>query len=169
MKKVGVAGVGAIGGAVCKALLNGITGYELIGVSETKPLDFDLPCLSFSELSEQADLIIECLPSAEVPTLATEALKRGKELLMISSAALLLYPEIKTCAEKNSGRILIPSGALIGIDGVVALAHLGITDAQIISTKPPQGFTGAPFVVEQQIDLNAITHKTKLFEGFRHF
>ncbi|NCC21167.1 MAG: DUF108 domain-containing protein [Alphaproteobacteria bacterium] len=166
MKSVGIAGLGAIGSAVMNALLEGIEGYTLVAVSETAPKgSLPVPNVGFIELAERCDLIIECLPPAIVPELAREVLFRGKELILITSSALLMHPEIKAWANENNGRIVVPSGALAALDAVKALSFLGIREARIRSTKPPKGFTGAPYVMENAIDLAGITEKTRLFEG----
>lgn len=163
--KVGVAGVGAIGGAVCRALQAGIPGMTLIGVSEQATVTLPAPNMSFAELAESADIVVEALPARAMPDLARAVLDRGKTLIAISSAALLLHPEIIHRARTGHGRIIAPSGALAGLDGVRGLSYMGIREARIASTKPPKGFTGAPYVVENGIDLEGITEKTRIFEG----
>ncbi len=164
---VGIAGLGALGSAVARALLNdNITGLELIAASETNPSgEFDLPLMSFEELTQQCDLIIECLPPQAVKELATLALDAGKDLIMITSSALLIHPEILDHHDPKKSRIIIPSGALAGIDGVSSLKHLGIKSASIATTKKPQGFGGAPYIVQNNIDLSTITEKQCLFKG----
>lgn len=164
--KVGIAGLGAIGGAVAKALQGGIMGYTLHMASENAQADeYDIPLTDFAGLAEHCDLVIECLPPAAVPSLAREVFLRQKDMVVISSCALLMYPEILEHHQSTDSRILVPSGALAGIDGVRALAQLGITSARIASTKKPQGFAGAPYVLENNIDLDSITEKQKLFSG----
>lgn len=165
-KKVGVAGIGAIGNAVCKALKDSIAGYELFAISdvEDRP-EWGVPNFNFTELAQKCDLIIECLPPQIVPKLAEPVLLENKDLLIISSCALLMYPEILKNHALSTSRIIVPSGALIGIDGVNALKNIGIKTAKIVSTKPPMGFSTAPYVEINSIDLTSITTPTKLFEG----
>lgn len=166
MKKVGVAGIGAIGAAVCKALNEGIAGYTLAAISdiEDKP-EWGVPNISFEEMARKCDLIIECLPPQIVPKLCAPALREGKELIIISSCALLMFPEILEQHALSTSRIIVPSGALIGLDGVNALKQMGIKSAKIVSTKPPMSFSTAPHVDKNGIDLAAITAKTLLFSG----
>ena len=166
MKKIGIAGIGAIGSAVVKAFENGMHGLELVAISDIKnDLDIGVPNVSFEELADQCDLIIECLPPEQVTDLAKIVLAKNKDLIVISSSALLLYPEILKYHDLSTGRIIVPSGALIGLDGVSALKNLGIEKAKIASTKPPMGFSGAPHVDKNGIDLGAISEKTCLFTG----
>ena len=166
MKKVGVAGIGAIGAAVCKALNEGIEGYELTAISDIQDRpEWNVPNITFKEMAQKCDLIIECLPPQIVPKLCDPVLKHGKELMIISSCALLLYPDILKSHALSTSRIIVPSGALIGLDGVNALKQMGIISAKIVSTKPPMGFSTAPHVDKNNINLAAIKEKTLLFSG----
>ena len=166
--KVGIAGVGAIGGAVAKKLLshNGINKFKLECISDPESkTHFSVKNVSFGTLIEESDLIVECLPAYVVPELAEEAIDANKDIIFISSAALLLYPQIMDKLEKSDSRAYLPSGALCGLDGVIAMKEMGIESAKIASTKPPSGFSCAPFIVTNKINLAEIDEKTLLFEG----
>lgn len=167
-KKIGIAGLGALGSAVARALTegDGIHNMTLHAVSDIKPNPaFNVPNVSFEQLGEQCDLVIECLPPHVVPLLTKAVLSKHKELVLISSSALLLHPEIMDHLRDSQGRILVPSGALAGIDAVRALAQLGIKRARIATTKKPLGFEGAPFILENKIDLTKIKTRQQLFSG----
>ena len=166
--KVGIAGVGAIGSAVAHALTNdsGISNMELICISDPSPLaDFGVPNVDFDTLTAECDLIIECLPARIVPELASKCFEAQSDIIFISSAALLLYPQIVEELKGSQSKAYLPSGALCGLDGVRAMREMGIESSKIASTKPPKGFSGAPYVVENYIDLGAITSKMLIFEG----
>ena len=167
--KIGVAGCGALGSIVCKALQTGIEGYEFIGVSDITEPDFGVPNMSFAELADACDMVVECLPPAIVPELAKHVLSRNKTLMMVSACALILSPEINDMAAASSGRIMVPSGALSGLDAVAALNCAGIASgieqAIIATTKHPRGLKGAPYIVSENIDLDALTEKTLIFSG----
>jgi aspartate dehydrogenase len=165
VEKVGIAGVGALGGIVVKALQSGLHGYVLDCISDLKSPDLGVPNVGFEELAERCDIIVECLPPREVPALAEAVLYKGKTLVLISSCALVLYPELNQLVKNNSGRVIVPSGALSGLDGVLAMREDGIEEAKIISTKPPKGFTGAPYIVEKNISLDGIRNRFMIFSG----
>lgn len=165
-KSVGIAGMGAIGSAVAKALLAGIPGYRLTAYADmTEKTALNLPRVDFDTLCRTCDLIVESLPAAVVPDLMQAVQEYDKDVVAISSAALVIFPEILTQNRSRKGRILVPSGALCGIDGVRAMRHLGITSARLISTKPPLGYRGAPYAVQNEINLEQIRVKTRLFQG----
>ena len=161
-EKVGIAGVGALGRIVATALTTGIDGYELAAVSNLDPVDLEVPNVSFSELAERCDVIVECLPAAVVPALAAEVLPRNKTLLLISSCALILYPEI---TKYQKGRVLVPSGALAGLDAVMALSQKEISSATIISTKSPAGFKNNSYLIEKSISLDDAQNRVMIFSG----
>jgi len=163
--KIGVAGCGALGTIVCKALQEGIDGYDFVGVSDITNPDFGVPNMSFAELAQACDMVVECLPPAVVPDLAKEVLSRNKNLVMISACSLLLSPQIKEILTKSEGRILVPSGAIAGLDAISALNCAQIDSATIATTKPPRGLKGAPYITAQNIDLDNITEKTLIFRG----
>lgn len=156
-KNVGLAGLGAMGKIVASALVDGkIKGMRLAGVSEVKGENpFNVENVDFETLADKCDLICECLPAKIVPDLALAAFAKDKDMVVITSAALLIYPQILTQQKESKSRIFVPSGALAGMDGVRALAASGqITSAKIISTKPPSGFGRSD-----------ISQKTCLFKG----
>jgi aspartate dehydrogenase len=170
-KKVGIAGLGAIGSSVARALTSdgGIPDMTLHAVSDLKKQnEFKVKNLSFAELAKECDLVIEALPPDQVPALTKEVLSKNREMVLISSSALFLHPEIMDHLRDSEGRILVPSGALAGIDAVRALAQVGIRSARIATSKKPSAYEGAPFIVENKIDLSAIKTRKQLFSGNAH-
>jgi aspartate dehydrogenase len=166
IKKIGIAGIGAIGKTVADALVSGIDGYKLSAISDIIPHpEYGLPQVSLEALPDHCDLVIECLPPSCVPSLAKSTLMAGKDIIIISSCALLIHSEILEWHKQSTSRIIVPSGALIGLDGVSALKEMGILNAKIVSTKHPKGFSTAPFVEKNKIDLGRISTPTCLFSG----
>jgi len=163
--KIGVAGCGALGSIVCNALQDGIDGYDFIAVSDVNDTPFDVPNLTFDELADQCDIIVECLPPNVVPTLARAVLGCDKTLVMISACAMLLHPEIEEMAKQSKGRLLIPSGAIAGLDAISALKVAAIDSATIATTKLPKGLKGAPYIVENNINLDDLTEPKMIFRG----
>lgn len=163
--KIGVAGCGALGSIVAQALREGIDGYAFVGVADLNAPDFGVPNMDFDGLAQECDMVVECLPPAIVPELARAVLSRDKDLMMISACALLLSPEINDMAAASKGRILVPSGAIAGLDAIAALGCATIDSATIATTKHPRGLKGAPYIVSENIDLDAIKETTLIFKG----
>lgn len=164
--KIGIAGWGAIGSTVGKALLAGdIKNMTLHAVSEKQDIALDVPNVDFQTLAKQCDIVIEALPPQAVKELAEIVIKANKTLILITSSALLRFPELRNMAESSNGKVIIPSGALGGLDGVQGLRSMGIEKSTIRSTKPPLAYDGAPYIIDNDIDLAAINEKTCLFKG----
>lgn len=173
MIKIGIVGVGAIGSVVCRALIDGIDGFKLTAVSD---LDIEratqsvgrpgvvIPFCAVDDLISSCDWIVEALPAKQARDLALKVLQQNKTLVAISSSALLTYPEIIE-ASKISGRILVPSGAIAGIDAISALAENGIAALKLETTKLPSSYSGAPYIIEHGINLDAITERSIIFSG----
>jgi len=68
-------------------------------------------------------------------------------------------------ARRNRGRILVPTGALLGLDAVVAAAEGGIASVKMTTRKPPQGLSGAPYLVANDIDVTGLTEPKCVFIG----
>ncbi|NCO03379.1 MAG: DUF108 domain-containing protein [Alphaproteobacteria bacterium] len=163
--KIGVAGCGALGSIVVSALQKGIEGFEFIGISDTASPETTAPNMSFNDLTSQCDWVVECLPPKIVPEIADIVLSKGKTLVMISACAMLLYPELYEKVKNSAGRVLIPSGALSGLDAVVALGCAGIESAKIATTKHPRGLSGAPYIIDNKIDLETLSEPKMIFRG----
>ncbi len=164
--KVGIAGVGAIGGAVAKALIQGIDGFTLHAYSDPSPsMELTQPNMELEALVQNVDLIIEALPPQYAPILAQLCIKHETNAILISASALLTKPELQEQIKQGKSRFIIPSGALSGIDGISALKQMEIKSAKIASTKKPLAYDGAPYIVQNDIHLSAITEKTLLFKG----
>ena len=162
-EKVGIAGVGALGSIVAASFP--LDGYDLCAVSDIGNPNIGLPNVDFATLAGQCDVIVECLPPSAVPSLAKEVLARDKTLVMISSCALVLYPDIMDMAKTSKGRIIVPSGALSGLDGVLGMKENKIEKSKIISSKPPKGFKNAPHIIENNINLELVQNRVMIFQG----
>jgi aspartate dehydrogenase len=172
--KVGIIGLGAIGRAVCRALDAGIPGLALVGACARdrekaerflKTLATSPPLLGLDDLVASSELIVEASTQAHLAEVAPKALGAGRHLVVLSCGGLLGRDDWVALAAANRCRILVPSGAIAGLDGVKG-ARIGAIRAVTMETrKPPRGLDGAPWIVEQKIDLAAISHETLIFEG----
>jgi aspartate dehydrogenase len=68
-------------------------------------------------------------------------------------------------AARTGGRVVLVTGALLGLDAVRAAAQGELRSVRMVSRKPPRGLRGAPYLVARNIDVDAITVATKVFEG----
>jgi aspartate dehydrogenase len=167
MLKVGIVGMGVIGRHVADALTRGIPGTTLVGVSVRQPATATgYPMLALDELIERADLIVEAATQAALREFGPAVLSAGKHLMVLSVGALVgVLDGWAALAEKHGCRILVPSGAIAGLDGVKGAREGAITTVTMETRKPPRGLAGAPYIEQQGIELDRITTETLVFEG----
>lgn len=172
--RVAIGGFGAIGQEVAKALDDGIPGLALAAVSARDQakarrnlagLRGDVALLPLAELASHADIVIECAPAAVFRELALPAIERGRILVPLSVGQLLVHADLQERAAATGARMLVPTGALLGLDAVRAAAEGVIERVTMVTRKPPRGLAGAPYLVERGIDLDAITEPTRIFQG----
>lgn len=172
---IGIVGCGAIGKAILRAADDGTLGgmevagvasrtegsaREFLGTLRTPP-----PYMSTGELIEQADLLVEAAGAPIVPGLVEAAFAAGKGAMVISVGALIAHPELLDRARETGCRLLMPSGAIIGLDGIKS-ASVGRIDRVVMeSRKGPAALDGAPHVVRNGIDLWAMEEEEVIFEG----
>ena len=173
--KIAVGGFGAIGKAVAAALDAGIPGLELVAVSARDTAAArDYMARSFSRaydvlpleaLADSADVVVECCPAHLLDTVARPTLEAGKVMIVISVGALLTNTHLQDIAARTGGRLLVPSGALLGLDAVQAAAQGKIESVRMVTRKPPKGLKGAPAIEKMGLDLDTVTEPVKCYAG----
>lgn len=172
--RVAIAGLGSIGTKIATALDQGIEGLVLSAVAVRDPakhrafldsLRRPPQVLPIGQLGEAADIVVECAPSNQLRAIVEPAVKRGKAAVVVSVGGLLDNFDLVDLARANGGRILVPTGALIGLDAVNAAAVGTIHSVRMVTRKPIDGLKGAPFIVANNIDIDKLSEPLKLFEG----
>ncbi|MBI2015927.1 MAG: aspartate dehydrogenase, partial [Candidatus Rokubacteria bacterium] len=116
--KVGVAGLGVIGRAVCRALDEGIAGLTLAAATARdrdkaerflKGLTRPAPFLPLDALVAAADLVVEASTRAHLEEIAPKALGAGRDLVVLSCGGLLGRQDWVDLAAAHRCRILVPS------------------------------------------------------------
>ena len=73
--------------------------------------------------------------------------------------------ELIELAKTTGGTIMVPTGALIGLDAMVAAAEGEIFSVKMVTNKPPLGLKGAPHLIENNISVDGLTEPLKVFSG----
>jgi len=172
---VAVGGLGAIGLAVAKALDAGrLEGLRLTAVSARDVAKAQramsgfaapVPVVPLGELAEHADVVVECVPAAAFADVAGPTVERGRIFMPISVGAMLRHMDLVDRARRTGARIIVPTGALIGLDAVRAAAEGTIREVRLVTRKPPLGLAGAPYLVENGIGVEGLTEAKRVFEG----
>jgi aspartate dehydrogenase len=172
--RVAIAGLGPIGKKVAEAIDQGIEGLALAAVSARSPekhhnwlgsLKTSPVVLPIEGLCEVADIVIECAPAKLLRSIVAPFVEKGKTAIVLSVGALLENEDLIDLARQNGGQIVVPTGALIGLDAVTAAAVGEIHSVRMVTRKPVQGLAGAPFLIENNIDIEAIKEPLKIFDG----
>jgi aspartate dehydrogenase len=172
--RVAVGGFGAIGKVVAQRIDRGIDGLTLAAVAardaaraEAAMAGFGrkVPVVPLGRLWEEADIVVECAPAAVLRELAEPALTQGRTVMVLSCGALLDNLDLVELARRRGGRILVPTGALLGLDAVAAAAEGAITNVTMITRKPPRGLAGAPYLEANDIDVIGLSAPKCVFSG----
>lgn len=110
-------------------------------------------------------MVVECAGHAAVRAFGADTLAAGIDLLMASVGTLAddaLAAKLKSAAPPGT-RLLIPAGAVAGIDGLLAARTAGLKAVTYSSLKPPKAWVGTP--AEKILDLASVREATTFFEG----
>jgi aspartate dehydrogenase len=173
--KLAIAGLGAIGLKVARTVdAGGIPGMTLVAVAarDAEKARRNLsgfrnppPVMALGELSAGADVVVECLPSAVFAEVAVPAVEAGRIFMPLSVGTLLNHMHLIERAKVTGARIVVPTGALVGLDAVRAVAEGVIESVQITTRKPPAGLAGAPLLVAKGLSVANLTAPLLVFEG----
>ncbi|MDW7730975.1 MAG: aspartate dehydrogenase [Methanolobus sp.] len=178
MLRIGVIGCGTIGAGICKAIDDGTIKAELVAiydrhVEDAEKLKSSLKSctpetLEIMDMTKKIDLLVECASQEAVYEVIPAALLAHCDVMIMSVGAFAdekLRQTIENLARDNNCKVYLPSGAIVGLDGLKSASVEKIYSVTLTTQKPPRGLAGAPFVIRNKIELDKITSKTVLFEG----
>lgn len=174
MTIAGIVGCGSIGRAILRAASDGRLLTPIGGVTSRTPetaraflatLERPPPLLDRADLIESCDLIVEAAGGHAVESLVREAFEARKSIMVISVGALLDHPDLFDLARETGCDLVVPSGAIAGLDGVKAACTGEVDYVRLTSRKPPRALEGAPFLVEHGISLEGLSEPRLLFTG----
>lgn len=178
--RVGLLGCGTIGQEIANAFADGTVDGHLhhvfdIDSEKTKQVvdlfDDNPPEVvdTSDALPQDVDLVVEAAGQGAVADVAVSILDQGCDLMMLSVGALAdtdLREAVIGTAERTDATLHVPSGAIAGIDAVKAAALTDdLEEVSITTTKNPAGLEGAPYLIENDIDLSTLGDTEVVFEG----
>jgi aspartate dehydrogenase len=182
MKKVAVIGYGSIGREIiASAKRQEIPNAKIIAVFDKQSqvvnsvdnengdvhLFSDFDEFYNSETYSSLDIIIECASKDAVREFGKKIIESKKDLIVLSVGAFSdkeYLTELQNLSSSNSTRILIPTGAIAGLDSIRSVRKY-LNSVTITTTKHPKSLAGAPFFESSRIRLDDINSETVLFEG----
>lgn len=172
--RIGIGSLGTVGYSVARRLDQGIRGMRLAAVSardldrarkRTSGFSQPVEVLPLEQLAECCDVVVECAPAAVFARLAEPSVRAGRVLIPISVGALLENWYLVNLAEASGARIIVPSGALLGLDAVRAAGEGRIESVRMVTRKPPAALAGAPYLQIHGIDVSKLKAPLKVFAG----
>lgn len=117
-------------------------------------------------LAKTPDLVVECAGHAAVKAHVPLLLRAGIDVVQVSVGAMaddVLEADLRQAARSGNARLILPPGAVGGIDLLAALSAAGAVDVTYQGIKPPKAWAGTP--AEQACDLGHLTDRTVFFRG----
>jgi aspartate dehydrogenase len=117
-------------------------------------------------LTEGPDIIAEVASQQAVAEYGEQVLRNSIDFLVISVGALAdaeLFDRLETAAEFGNSRMLLPAGAIGGLDAIAAMRIGGLRSVRYRSRKPPAAWRGSP--AEKVVDLGNLAKPTVLYSG----
>jgi aspartate dehydrogenase len=165
-------GWGAINSRVADLLAQRKARIDIVGIAVRNPRDGRLPkgiklLASPDELGElKPELVVEAAGRTAVEQWAPAALAAAPEMIVASTSAFCdgdLFARLTAIAGQHGSRLVMPSGAIGGIDALASAAVAGLDEVVHQVVKPPVAWKGTP--AEKLIDLAALTQRTVFFSG----
>jgi aspartate dehydrogenase len=182
MKKVAVIGYGSIGKEIiASAKRQEIPNAKIIAVFDKQSqvvnsvdsengnvhLFSDFDKFYNSQTYSSLDVVIECASKDAVREFGKKIIESRKDLIILSVGAFSdkeYLAELQHLSTLNSTRILIPTGAIAGLDSIRSVRKY-LDSLTITTTKHPRSLAGAPFFKSSRFRLDDINSETVLFEG----
>jgi len=177
---VSLLGCGEIGGILARAVREGRAGRVQLRYlfdrdpARSRRLAEELGGVrvagSFSEILSDPEtrVVVEAASQGAVEEYGEEVLRSGKDLMVMSVGALAdeeLLRRLTEAARKGGSRVHVPSGSVLGVDGVKAAQLVGIREAQLTTRKPPAALAYSPYLKERGLDLSHLKEPAVVFEG----
>ena len=156
---VALLGCGAVGSEVAKAIDEGRAGpvklLWLFDRNREKAERLSRSLHSRPKVAEkmeeiladkEVELVIEAASQEAVREYGESILSSGKDLLILSTGALMdpeLFRRLLE-AKKSDRRIYIPSGAILGLDALKACQLAGVREVELITRKPSSSLDEPP-------------------------
>ncbi len=117
-------------------------------------------------LADKPEAVAECASHVAVRDYGPAILEAGRDLIVISIGSLSdegLYTRLTQAAKKGGARLVLPAGAVGGIDALSAARLSGLESVVYTGRKPPKAWKGTP--AEKLLALDTLKEPAVFFEG----
>ena len=174
--KIGIVGCGAIGSRMARSIKKEFNKYAVVSAifdidpAKSQNLAKEFPKSkiikkSLQDLLKNCDLLVEAVNASDTQDLVRRAICAKKDVLAMSVGKLLNAQALFRLARQYGCHLLLPSGAIAGVDAIKAASLAHIRSVTLTTRKPPFGFGKNSYVIAKGINLDKIKSETVLFDG----
>lgn len=171
MERVAIIGYGAMGRLLAERLADKVSAVivrpeTLERVRAQLPKRIQAVSSVADALASKPTLFIECAGHAGLRAHGAAALETGTDLLVASVGALAdaaLEQALRKAAEASKAAVLVPAGALGGLDVLGAARYAGIDEVTYTSVKAVQAWRGTH--AQTLLDLDQVRSAAVFFTG----
>ncbi len=171
--KVGIIGCGAIANIITTSIVPEDSDIEIAyffdkDIERAENLASfagGVAALDFDDMVDNVDLVLECASPDSVKLFAPRVLKKGCDMIVMSIGALMddeFRIKIEKIAKDNNAKIHLPSGAIVGLDGIKAVAKFGLKEVNLVTRKSPKS-------LGKDIDKEEVLFEGKASEAVKEF
>jgi aspartate dehydrogenase len=173
--RIGVIGYGAITDEIVRCLdmrgqLNRLVGVlgrpeKISALADRAAGRFPVLAELTQLLARKPDIVIEAAGHGAMHAFAADILNTGCDLLIASTGALAdaKFADTLVASMANGAEVWLASGALAGIDGLLAARTAGLRSATYTSLKGPAAWQGTP--AHALLGAAAATERVIFFSG----
>lgn len=176
MERIALIGYGAIGRLMLDRCLSGTPPADVVAViarpqSVTRvqsmaPASLKVTSSVAEALEVRPTLFVECAGHAALRAHAPDVLCAGVDLLVASVGALAdteLEVALRSAAQTSGASVLLPAGAVGGLDALGAARIAGLDSVEYTSVKSVQSWRGSH--AEKLVDLDHVCERSVFFTG----
>ena len=170
--KVGLIGCGAIANIIVTSTLDDenieITHFFDNDVERAENLASianGIAVIDFDKMVREVDLVLECASPSSVVEYAPKVLSSGRDMIIMSIGALMdkeFYTSIRKIAKDNNSRVHLPSGAVVGLDGLKAVSNFNLHEVNLVTRKSPKS-------LGREIDKEEVLFEGKASDAVKEF
>lgn len=171
--KVGIIGCGAIANIITTSIVpeeNDIDiayffDKDIERAENLASLAGGVAVLNFDDMLKDVDLVLECAAPVSVKEYAPKVLSQGIDMIVMSIGALMdneFFKELESLAKQNNAKVHLPSGAIVGLDGIKAVSKFGLKEVSLVTRKSPKS-------LGKDIDSEEVLFEGKASDAVKEF
>ena len=171
--KVGIIGCGAIANIITTSIVSEESNIDIAyffdkdieRAENIASLAGGVAVLDFEDMLKDVDLVLECASPDSVKHFAPIVLERGIDMIVMSIGAFMdtdFYTDVLKIAKDNNAKIHLPSGAVVGLDGIKAVAKFGLKEVSLVTRKSPKS-------LGKDIDTEEVLFEGKASDAVKEF